>query len=313
MKEKILLSYAIPYEGLKDLSHEFELIYPDKDFFTTKELIDLIPDCSGLLSIFNREIPKEVIKAGKKLKIISNYGVGFNNINLESANKQEIIVCNTPESVCEPTAELCIGLILSLSRKIVECNCGLLNNPNFEWGVMKNLGHTLRGKTLGIIGMGKIGKSLAKKAEVFGVKIIYHNRKPISNSPYKYYNFKDLLSKADIISINCPLTPKTHHLISTDEFKLMKQNSLLINTARGPIVDEKALVKALHLKKIAGAALDVFENEPLIHPDLLEMKNLVLVPHIGTACIETRIEMAKEASKNIISYLIHGKCINKVN
>lgn len=313
VKEKILLNYAIPSEGLKGLTNEFELIYPDKEFFTKEELIDLIPDCTGLLSIFNREIPKEVIEAGKKLKIISNYGVGFNNIDIESANKQGIIVCNTPESVCEPTAELCVGLILSLSRKIVECNCGLINNPNFEWGVMRNLGHTTKGKTLGIIGMGKIGKSLAKKAEVFGMKIIYHNRKPIVNSPYEYSNFEDLLSKADIVSINCPLTPQTHHLIDTNEFKLMKQSAFLVNTARGPIVNEKALVKALNCKKIAGAALDVFENEPLIHPDLLQMKNLVLVPHIGTACIETRIEMAKEACENIISYLIYGKCKNKVN
>ena len=316
MKDKILVTYAIPKEGLSELEKYFELIYPKKEFFSDSELIKLIPDCSALLSIFNRDISAEIINAGRKLKIISNYGVGFNNINTEAVNNNNIILCNTPDAVCEPTAELCLALMLSLSRQVSNCHFQLKTNPDFEWGVMKNLGNSLRGKTLGIIGLGKIGKSIAEKASVFGMKIIYHNRKPITDKKYEHYTFveKDrLLEESDIVSLNCPLTPETHHLLSEKEFRKMKTSSLLINTARGSVIDEQALVIALKDKLIAGAGLDVFENEPFIHSDLLKANNVVLVPHIGTSTIETRIEMGLEASDNIISYLIKGIEKNRVN
>ena len=313
MKDKILIAYSVPKQGLEELSTHFDLVYPGKEFFTTNELIELIPGCVALLSIFNREIPKEVIQAGNSLRIISNYGVGFNNIDLDASNGAGIVVCNTPEAVCEPTAELCFALILSLCRGIVKCHSGLTGNPDFEWGVMKNLGTGLQGKTLGIIGMGKIGQSVANKAAAFGMQVIYHNRNIVANSPYTYQAFEELLSKADIVSLHCPLTEATRHLVGENEFKLMKNTALLVNTSRGPVVDEKALANALINKEIAGAALDVFENEPEIHPSLRGMDNVVLVPHIGTATIETRIAMGKEAGNNIISYLINGKEVNRVN
>ncbi len=316
MKNKILIAYSIPKEGLTELETHFDLIYPEKDFFTKDELIELIPECIGLLSIFNREVSVEIIKAGKNLKIISNYGVGFNNIDLNVANEQGIIVCNTPESVCEPTAELCMGLLLSLSRQISSCNYGLKTNPNFEWGVMKNLGNTLRGKTLGIIGMGEIGKSVAEKAMVFGMNIAYHNRKSITDLKWNtavYMGLDELLEKSDVVSLHCPLTPETHHLLGEKEFIKMKNTAFLINTARGAVVDETALAKALEKGEIAGAGLDVFENEPTIHPNLLQQKNALVVPHIGTATWETRIEMGREACLNIINYLKHGKTKNRVN
>ncbi|PKQ64924.1 hypothetical protein BZG02_03495 [Labilibaculum filiforme] len=316
MKNKILITYSVPKEGLTQLSSHFELIYPEKEFFTKEELIERIPDCLGLLSIFNREVDASIIKAGKNLKIISNYGVGFNNIDINAANNQGIVVCNTPDAVCEPTAELCMGLLLSLSRQIASCNNGLKTNSEFEWGVMKNLGSTLRGKTLGIIGMGKIGKSVAEKALVFGMNIAYHNRKPISEIRWKdavYMNLSDLLEKSDAISLHCPLTPKTHHLLSEKEFLKMKKNSFLINTSRGAVVHEADLANALEEGTIAGAGLDVFENEPLIHPKLLQQKTALLVPHIGTATIETRIEMGREASENLILYLNNGIIKNRVN
>jgi glyoxylate reductase len=312
VKDKILIAYAIPREGLSQLEQHFDLIYPDKEFFTTEELIERIPDCVALLSIFNRAVPKEVIEAGTHLKVISNYGVGFNNIDLAAANKKNVVVCNTPDAVCEPTAELCLALMLSLSRKVAECHHGLISNPDFEWGVMKNLGNTLRGKTLGIIGMGKIGLSVAEKALAFGMNIVYHNRKE-KNVAYSYLSLEELLEQSDVISLNCPLTDDTHHLIGSEELKKMKKSAFLINTARGPVVDEQALVDGLKSKEIAGAALDVFEEEPKIHPDLLKMKNVVLVPHIGTATYETRIEMGQEASRNIISYLVDGIEKNRVN
>ncbi|WP_421920277.1 NAD(P)-dependent oxidoreductase [Marinifilum sp.] len=313
MKNKILIAYSIPHQGLSELEKNFELIYPEKEFFSIDELVDRIPDCVALLSIFNKAVPKEVIEAANKLKIISNYGVGFNNIDIETASKKGIVVCNTPEAVCEPTAELCLALILSLSRGIAKCDYGLKSNPDFEWGVMRNLGTGLQGKTLGIIGMGKIGKSIANKAEAFGMKIVYHNRNKIQGSSYQYLEFTELLGQADILSLNCPLTATTHHLIGAKELGLMKESALLVNTARGSVVNEQELVDALKERQIAGAALDVFEHEPTIHPDLLKMDNVLVVPHIGTATIETRIEMGKEASENIISYLMKKIEKNRVN
>lgn len=316
MKNKILIAYSIPEEGLTELKTHFDLIYPDQEFFTKAELIERIPNCIGLLSIFNREVSADIIKAGKNLKIISNYGVGFNNIDIDTANKQGIIVCNTPEAVCEPTAELCMGLLLSLSRQISTCNSGLKTNPNFEWGVMKNLGNTLRGKSLGLIGMGKIGKSVAEKAMVFGMNINYYNRKPITDIKWNkaiYMSLDELLEKSDVISLHCPLSPKTHHLLGENEFKKMKSTAFLINTARGAIVHEEALAKALEKGEIAGAGLDVFENEPKIYPGLLQQKNALVVPHIGTATKETRIEMGQEASENIIDYLKNGNAKNRIN
>lgn len=312
MKDKILIAYAIPREGLSQLEQHFDLIYPEKEFFTTEELIERISGCVALLSIFNRAVPKEVIEAGTQLKVISNYGVGFNNIDLAAANKKNVVVCNTPDAVCEPTAELCLALMLSLSRKVAECHHGLISNPDFEWGVMKNLGNTLRGKTLGIIGMGKIGLSVAGKALAFGMNIVYHNRKE-KNVAYPYMALDDLLEQADVVSLNCPLTDDTYHLIGSEELKKMKNSAFLINTARGPVVDEQALVDGLKSGEIAGAALDVFEEEPKIHSDLLKMNNVVLVPHIGTATYETRIEMGQEASLNIISLLVDRIEKNRVN
>lgn len=297
MKDKILIAYSIPPQGLLELEKDFDLIYPGKELFSTEELIERIPGCVALLSIFNKEIPKEVIEAGKQLKIISNYGVGFNNIDIKTASKNGIVVCNTPEAVCEPTAELCLALILSLSRGIAKCHHGLKTNPDFEWGVMKNLGTGLHGKTLGIVGMGKIGKSVAKKAEAFGMRVVYYNRNKIDNSAYQYLSFNDLLEQSDVVSLNCPLTDETHHLIEEKELELMKDTALLINTARGPVVNEQELVDALKKNTIAGAALDVFENEPKIHPELLQMDNVVVVPHIGTASIDARIAMAKRPAK----------------
>ena len=318
MKKTILIQYAIPKEGLKALSQSFNLIYPDKDCFTHEEMLKHIPNCEALLSIFNQPVNADMIEAGKKLEIISNYGVGYNNIDVAAATKRGIAVCNTPDAVCEPTAELCLSLMLSLSRRVAECNHRLRNEADFKWSVMQNLGQTLRGKTLGIIGMGKIGKSVALKAQAFGMRVIYNKRKQLSfleetNLNLEYREFNALLSEADVISLHCPLNESTHHLIGEDELVKMKATAYLINTARGPVVDEQALVQALETDTIAGAGLDVFENEPEIHSGLFKHNNVVLVPHIGTACIETRIEMAEEAAQNILDHWEKGASKNQVN
>ncbi len=318
MKKTILIQYAIPKEGLKKLSQSYHIIYPNKEFFTEDELIERIPNCEALLSIFNQPVSSRLIEAGQQLDVISNFGVGYNNIDMETATKRGIAVCNTPEAVCEPTAELCLSLMLSLSRRVAECNHRLRTELDFKWGVMQNLGQTLRGKTLGIIGLGKIGKSVALKAQAFGMNVIYNNRTRLASQEeterhIEYKNFEELLQLSDVISLHCPLTDGSHHLIGEKELTMMKTSAYLINTARGPVVDEHALASALKKELIAGAALDVFENEPRITAQLLELNNVVLVPHIGTACIETRIEMTEEASQNIIDHWKKGRSKNQVN
>lgn len=315
--KKILVTYKIPKEGLEKLKEKFQITYPKNEFFCKQEIIEQIKDKDAILSIFNMPVDKEIIEAGTNLKIISNYGVGFNNIDIETATNNGIAVCNTPNAVCKPTAELCMGLMLSLSRRIAECNHRLRTENNFKWGVMKNLGSGIYNKTLGIIGMGSIGKEVAKLASVFNMKILYHNRTRLDNDIEKKYNaiytdLNTLLRGSDIISLHTPLNENTHHLIGSKELKMMKQSAFLINTARGPVVNEDALVKALYNKDIAGAGLDVFENEPIIHKELFKLNNAVIVPHIGTASIDSRIEMGKEASQNIISYF-EGNPINIVN
>lgn len=305
--KKVLITYNIPSEGLTSLKDKYTLIHPSATQFTKEEIIAIIPECEAILTIFNQAIDKDIIEAGTNLKIISNYGVGYNNIDVDFATSKGITVCNTPESVCTPTAELCMGLILSLSRRIAECNHRLRVEKDFKWGVMENLGIGLKGKTLGIIGMGKIGKELARMANTFGLNIIYNkrNRYTVSEEKsigVKYIEFEDLLKSSDIISIHVPLTTDTHHLISKTQLLMMKQTALLINTARGAVINESDLVEALEANIIKGAALDVFEYEPKISSQLFNLNNVIIVPHIGTATIDCRIEMGREAGENIINF-----------
>lgn len=305
--KKLLVSYKIPYEGIKHLEKDFEIIYPSKPFFTKDEIIARIDDCDVLLSIFSMPVDRDIILAARNLKLISNYGVGYNNIDINAANERGIAVCNTPESVCNPTAELTLGLILSLSRRIAECNHLLRTEEDFKWGVMNNLGSGLRGKTLGIIGMGKIGIAVSKLARAFGLKVIYNKRNRFdkeqeSSLDIEYSSFNELLSNSDIISLHTPLNEETRYLIGLKELNQMKSSAFLINTARGPVVNEKDLVCALNNNIIKGAALDVFEDEPHINPGLKLLNNVIIVPHIGTASIDSRIEMGKEAGENIINF-----------
>jgi len=305
--KKVLVTYQIPREGLRKLESCCSVVYPESTCFTKDEIIARISDCDALLSIFSMPVDRDIIDAGKCLKLISNYGVGFNNVDVEYAASKGIKVSNTPEAVCKPTAELCMGLMLSLARRISECNHRLRIESDFKWGVMENLGIGLYGKVLGIVGMGKIGLEVARLAKAFGMSIIYSKRHRLDISVEdslgaRYCDLNELLSAADVVSLHVPLTDATSHMIGREEFSQMKTNALLVNTARGPVVNESDLVEALKSGVIAGAALDVFENEPEIHPDLFKLNNAVIVPHIGTASIDSRIEMGKEAGDNIINF-----------
>ena len=309
MKKKILITYNLPREGFAELTEHFELIFPENDSFSKTEILERVAECDALLSMFNFVIDKEIIDAGKNLKIISNFGVGFNNVDFEYARHKGVMVTNTPDPVVEPTAEMAFALMLATARRVAECDRKLRDAASgLKWGVMENLGVGLHGKTLGIVGLGRIGKSIARRAEAFGMKVVYHNRKETEAGNAKYCSTLDeLLYVSDFVSLNVPLTDETRHLIDADALKKMKPSAILINTARGPVVDEPALADALKNRTIRAAGLDVFENEPSVCPQLLALDNVVLAPHNGTATIDARIEMSRFAARNIVNFFDGGK------
>ena len=308
---KLLVTYNIPREPFQGLPEDWEITFPEGEAMSKEEIIRLLPEYDIMLSIFHAPIDRKMLDAGKRLKLISNYGVGYNNIDIEYARQKGIAVTNTPQSVNNPTAELTLALMLSAARRVAECNHRIRTEKETMWGTMRNLGFSLENKTLGIIGMGNIGKNVARKAEAFGMKVIYHNDR--TEVPgYQRVNLKTLLRQADFISLHTPLTPQTRHLIGEHELSLMKPTAILINTARGAVIDEKALASALARHQIAGAALDVFEDEPHVTEALYSLDNVVLTPHIGTATIDARIAMGREALDNIRHFL-QGTPTNVVN
>jgi lactate dehydrogenase-like 2-hydroxyacid dehydrogenase len=262
---------------------------------------------------------KDVIDAAKvRVKIIANYGVGYNNVDVDYATKCGIVVTNTPDPVIEPTAELAFALMLASARRIAECDRKMRIPNGLKWGVMENLGQSLYGKTLGIIGMGRIGQALARRALASGMKIVYYNRTKLSPELECHYltqrlELDELLKTSDVISLNTPLTEDTYHLINYSRLQLMKPTAILINTARGPVIDESALIKALQNGIIAAAGLDVYEFEPFITPELFGLDNVVLAPHNGTGTVDARIEMSRFVSQNIIRYFAGLTDFSRVN
>ena len=249
------------------------------------------------------------------LRLIANFGAGFNNIDLDACRERGIRVTNTPQPVIEPTAELAFALMIDVARRVSEFDRAVRSQlssvSQFEgFGVMKNLSHSLYGKTLGILGMGRIGQALARRAATSGMKIIYHNRHRLEDERIRgledvraeYVDFQTLLQDSDFLSLNLPYTPDVHHIIGKPELGMMKRTAFLINTARGAHVDEAALIEALKSGIIAGAALDVYENEPQISPELLSLPNVVLSPHTGTGTWEGRIAMCENVTDNIIAF-----------
>ena len=319
MKPKILVIAAIPKKGLEELAQKCDLIYPTENFmFSDAEIKKHILKADGVLAVFTRPLTAAMLQDSTKLKIVANFGVGYNNIDVAKANEMGIVVCNTPNAVTEPTAEMAFGLLLSLTRNIALTDRGLRTNPSFKWGMMENLGTGILGKTVGIVGMGRIGQAFARRAIASGMRVIYYNRTRLPEEIEQKYgcervSFEALLERSDVISLHCPLTEETHHLINEAAMIRMKQGAILINTARGPVIDEKKLVKYLQNGKLGGAGLDVFEAEPVITPELFALDNVVLTPHNATGTIDTRIEIAGEAAENIVRFFEGRKDISIVN
>ena len=304
---RIAFTTSLPAEGFTRLEHH--------------TLYAPLEEAEVLVSTFDKPVTREMIMSAPHLKLITNFGVGFNNIDLEACRERGIRVTNTPQPVIEPTAELAFALMHDVARRTAEFDRKLRQGTAEAFGVMNNLSHSLYGKTLGIIGMGRIGQALARRAVASGMRIVYHNRKPIHESTLvsgslnpetiHYVSKEELLETADFVSLNLPYTPEVKHLIGATELRMMKSTAYLINTARGAHVDEEALVKALKEGEIAGAAMDVYEHEPQIHHELLTLDNVVLSPHTGTGTWEGRIAMCENVCDNILAW--QQQDINKMN
>lgn len=315
--KKVIVAGDMLREGFKRLEKDFEVVYPPSGRnFTTEELEVLVEDADALLSFFTIKIGENIISKAPKLRIISNFGVGYDNIDIKYASEKGIVVTNTPDPVTIPTAELTIALMLDISRKISFLDRELRANKNYDWNILNNLGVTLHGKTLGIIGMGRIGREVAKRARSFGMRIKYFNRHKLAyslESGAEYVTKEELISSSDFISVNAPATVETFHILSKIEFDLMKPSAIVVNTSRGNLIDERALISALQNNIIRGAALDVYEKgDGNISEELLMLDNVVCVPHIGTQTIDARVEMADFASQNIILFFNGENPLSKI-
>jgi len=300
-KPKVLLTTKIPSSVLATLEAACDVDYNDSNSFPHGELLARVSGKQGLICVITDSITPDVLEAGRDLKVVSNIAVGYNNIDVAAARERAIAVTNTPDVLTEATADMAWALILDITRRVSEGDRLVRRGGWKGWALDFMLGTDLRGKQLGIIGYGRIGRAVGTRAAAFGMRVAYFDlhlgADPIAMP------LDRLLATSDVVSIHCPLTPETRHLINQASLARMKRSAYLINTARGPVVDERALAWALKNRIISGAALDVYEEEPKVHPDLLELDNVVLAPHLGSATTETRTAMADLAVRNAIAVL----------
>ena len=308
-QRKIFITKQIPEAGLELLRKKGYTITmrKKKSIITQQELLRGTKNADALLCMLTDPVTKKVVESMQQCKVISTYAVGYNNIDVATATEKGITVTNTPGVLTDATADIAFGLLLAAARLFIPGDKMTRDGKFIGWDPMLLLGKPVAGKTLGIIGAGRIGSAMAARGAGFGMKILYYSRtrKPQLERRLKARKagLQPLLKQSDFISLHCPLTPKTHHLLGKKELKLMKPSAVLINTARGEIVDEKALAKALRKKEIFAAGLDVYEREPKVERSLLSLPNVVLLPHLGSGTDETREEMARIAARNIIGVL----------
>ena len=307
--KKILVTFDMFREGFTELENKYEVTFPNGRDFSYDEISEMIPQYDVLCSMFDFPVDKALIDRGVNLKLIANYAVGYNNIDVAYALSKGLTVANTPDPVTAPTANLALGLMLDTARRITECDRKLRTlGKAMKVGVLENLGVSITGQTLGIIGLGRIGKALCKRARACGMNVIYNNRRPLyieeeTKLGASFVSMEELLAQSDFVSLNVPYNQDTYHI---------KPSAILINTGRGPLVDEHALVKALQEGIIRGAGLDVFEFGDYPLPELLEMDNVVLTPHIGTQTMDARIAMARAVANNVIGFLEGDRAVSRV-
>jgi glyoxylate reductase len=278
---------------------------------------ELFQNVAGLIPLITHRVDSVVMNALPALKMIANYGAGVDNLDLKEAKARGIWVSNTPGVLSESTADLTFALILAVCRRLIESHAVMAANAFPGWSADYLLGMDVHGKTLGLVGMGQIGQAVARRARSFNMRVIYTQRTPLSldveqHLGVRYCPLETLLNTADIVSLHCPLTPETHHLMNQERLAQMKPSSVLINTARGPVVDEAALVESLQSGHLYGAGLDVFDEEPRAHSGLLTLKNVVMAPHIGSATQETRNSMGDLAIQNMLAFLQQRPLLSQV-
>lgn len=310
-KYKVLITRKFFDEAVEiiDTIADVEIFEAENDPIPRDLLLEKIEKVDGLLSMLTDKIDSELLDKGDKLQVVSNYAVGYNNIDVEAATKRDVLVTNTPGVLTNSTADCAFMHLMAISRRLVEVD-QFIRNGNWKkaWGPKMLLGSDITGKTLGIVGLGRIGSALVPRAKGFGMKVIYNDEGPSPDKEkllgVKYRKFDDLLRESDYVSLHVPLTEDTKYMIGERELGIMKKTAFLINTSRGPVVDENALYEALKNKKIAGAGIDVFEEEPTsLENPLLELDNIIVTPHIGSATHETRLAMAIKAANNLTAAL----------
>ena len=310
-KPKVVVTRKLPEAVETRMAELFDVTFNPSDKAMTADALGAALATADVLvpTVTDKIDGRLLAKAGPQLKLIANFGAGVDNIDVATANQRGITVTNTPGVLTEDTADMTLALILASARRVVE-GAEVVQNGGFSgWSPTWMMGRRIWGKRLGIVGMGRIGSAVARRAKAFGLSISYHNRKPVAPAlaaelDATYYESLDqMLARSDIVSINCPHTPATFHLLSARRLKLLQPTAILVNTARGEVIDEAALANMLHRGEIAGAGLDVYENEPAINPKLLKLPNVVLLPHMGSATVEARIDMGEKVIINIKTFM----------
>ena len=307
---KVVVTGRIPEVAVEQLRavHEVDA-WSSAESIGRDELLSRVAGADALLTLLTERVDAELLDAaGPQLKVVANVAVGYDNVDVSACRERGIIATNTPGVLTEATADIAFALILMATRRTGEGERVIRSAQPWKWGMFYLLGMGLQGKTLGVVGMGGIGQATARRARAFGMDVIYQSRSELAPEiatelGARRVELDELLSTSDVVSLHCPYSPATHHLIGAEQFAAMKETAYLVNTARGPIVDEAALVDALRDGQIAGAGLDVYEREPLVHAGLRELDNVALLPHLGSATIETRTAMATLAADNALAVL----------
>ncbi|MGA1073841.1 MAG: 2-hydroxyacid dehydrogenase [Ilumatobacteraceae bacterium] len=309
MAPRIVVTGRIPEAGSALLRGAGEVWSWDSEDPIPTDVRDReVATADAVVTLLTDRVDAAFLDAAPRVRIVANVAVGFNNIDVAACRERGVIVTNTPDVLTDATADLAMALILMSTRRLGEGERLIRSGTPWKWGMFMMLGAGLQGRTLGIVGFGAIGRALATRARAFGMEIVYHGRRAADPADEQALgarrsSFDDLLGESDVVSLHCPYTPETHPLVDARALRTMKPSAFLVNTARGPVVDEAALAAALRDGTIAGAGLDVFEHEPEVHPGLLGLDNVVLVPHLGSATVETRSAMAELAARNVVAVL----------
>ena len=304
----VVVTRPLPEAGLRPLLDSYDTVILDQEEMTEDDLIAAAADAEALLTLLSDPVTERVIEACPQLRVIAQFAVGIDNIDLAAARRNSVVVTHTPGVLTDATADFAFALLLAVARRLREADAYVRAGSFRRWEATLLLGTELRGKTLGIVGLGRIGRAVARRALAFGMDVIYHNRSRINLThervlDARWVPLEELLRECDVLSLHCPLNAESRCIINARALSMMKPDAILINTARGAVVDESALVGALQRGAIAGAGLDVFQHEPRVHEALLGMDNVVLAPHLGSATVETRTEMARMCAESIRAVL----------